>query len=130
MNIVNIGLVFENCEYCIIPIEYISSFHLGGVSDSISYYTRQNLFNKSKSANSLYIMFTENFYQYKGCTQLDTAVVDRIKKFADICHFELNFEDALPESYGIIWKDGSSDYENLGQTFDEEDGVLFLEIKS
>jgi len=129
MNIVSIGLVFENCESCIIPIECVSSFYLGNISDTISYYSLNSYINRSKSVGELLISFSERFYIYDNKTTCDEPVLDRIKKYNDICNITVYFEDGFQESYNIIWREGSTDYENLGQSFDEEGGVLFLGIK-
>lgn len=128
MKIVSIGLVFENCESCTIPAEFISYLHVGGISESITLSGRQSIVRNSLSVNNVNICFNDAFNTYKGETQGHTLITERVRSYMDICWIYLNYEDASSKHLGVVWK-GSGD-NNEAQTCTEEDGLLMLEIKS
>jgi len=131
MKIISINLVFENCEVCNIPIEYIYSFHIGGIAKSLSYYPYSQGFRKTDEASELMFVFTKEFLDYEGLTQFDTPIAQRIKKHMDICSVMVNYDDASTKTYGIRWKGADGDCisdENPGQSFIENDGEIIIKV--
>lgn len=123
----SINFTFENCESCVIPIEYIYSFSLSEISKTKSYYPNNQGISETNVASKLFVHFENIFADFEGVTTCDELTVKRLNRYKDICWFGISYEDGTDESYYVTWK-GGSDYENTAQKLETTSFGLTLEI--
>lgn len=104
MTLNSINLTFENCESVTIPIEYINSIHVGGISRSITYNKRNtiNPVTHQQTISNAYILFNGAFSVSNVQTTFNEQAYDRIKQHTDITYIDLIY-DTHCESYYVTW---------------------------
>lgn len=125
-----ISFGFENCETAYIPINYVYTFNIGEVTKSKSYYPHGQGVREYTVGNKLYVQFTKSFYDFTDKTTCDELVIERLKKWNDICWFTIHYEDGSQEDYQITWKytEDADPYSNEGQKVEDTDLGLTIEV--
>lgn len=126
-----ISFVFENCESVEIPIDYVYTFNVNGITKSRSYYPHGQGLHEHTVANKLYVSFVTLFEEYKGETTCGIPVKERLEKYNDICWFDIVYDDGTSDSYQIAWTNDEDDhqYSNKGQKVTTDFyGQLLIEV--
>jgi len=126
MTIKSVEFVFENCETVNVPIEYVENFSLGDVCKTITFSGGST--KESESVTRYYFVISKSFKD-SGCeTYFGDNGYERLKKHMDICWIYIHNQDGSQEEYGVLWKDEDM-YTNHGQSFEEFDDSLLIEVK-
>jgi hypothetical protein len=117
-----IDIVFENCEHIEVPYSDVHYLYIGDISQSI---LDNNILLKSELDLQLEL---RKYAKYARIILKNKPEYERIKQYNDITHIALMREDQIVECIGIDWKDGSSEYENLGQVVTVKDNEIHIRI--
>lgn len=126
-----ISFGFENCESVEIPIEYVYTFNVNGITKSRSYYPHGQGLHEYTVANKLYVSFKKSFEEYKGETTCGIPSKERLEKYNDICWFDIIYDDGTSDSYQVAWSNSEEDnqYSNKGQKVTTDFyGQLLIEV--
>ena len=124
MSLISITLVFENCEYVVIPKEYLTSLSISGITTSESYDVSKGTFRENLQAECIFLII-KDFSNLR--TVHDTNLSDRIRSWGDITCVSLNLLGSSDEDYQVNWK-GADPYNNEAQTYTIEDSFLTIKI--
>lgn len=122
-----IGFGFENCESVEIPVEYVYTFNVSGITKSRGYYPHGQGLHEYTVANKLYVSFQKSFSEWEEKTIFGTLVKERLEKYNDICWFDIIYEDGSKENYMVSWK-GEDQYNNSAQKTTHEEWGLLVEV--
>lgn len=128
-----VELVFENCEYCIIPAKYIHNFSISNFNSVLNYSKLNDLlkFDKCK-LNYLEIsndFLLNNFPRFnEKVINNHTNLFDRIKDGKDVASLKVIYKRNIktPELY-LPWND-ENEYSNKYQTFEIKEKTSILKV--
>lgn len=126
-----IEILFENCEYCIIPAKYIENFSLDSISSSIRY-SKFNGIHEFQNYN-LVLQLEDDYIRShypqfnKDLINDNTTIFSRIRD-KDIVSIRLVFSNSkiFPEYY-VPWDD-SNEYINEYQTISSTENSTIIRV--
>ena len=134
--LLKIELLFENCEFCVIPKDQIRLLHLEQFNQSINYSEWNGLhkFNncslETLQINKEYLLNNHSFMANEDHINDKETLLDRISKYNDIVSISVywimnNVE--YEKQYYLPWND-ESDYENKYQKVNIDEEVVTISV--
>ena len=134
--LLKIELLFENCEFCIIPKDQIRLLHLEQFNQSIDYSKWNGLrkFNncllETLQINKEYLLNNHSFMANKDYINDKETLLDRISKYNDIVSISVYWiinDKEYKKQYYLLWND-KSDYENKYQKVNIDEEVVTISV--
>lgn len=128
-----IELVFENCEYCVIPIKYIHRFSISNFNNRLDYSILNGLLNFSNCRLDYLEISNDfllnNFPRFnEECINKDINLFDRIKNVNDVVSIELVYKrKSKTVQFYLPWND-EDEYSNKYQTFEVKEKTSILKV--
>lgn len=122
----NIDVVFENCDYAVIPIDQVAFLEMKDVNKSLSLTAIKDLVEVNIVGDlRLGIKQDALAIRTKHC---NTLLLDQLHHL-DIAQVCLNFETEMSDTYFVVWNE-KNDFKNFNQINNYgEDGVTTIMIK-
>lgn len=131
-----IELIFENCEFCIIPKDQIRLLHLEQFNQSINYSEWNGLhkFNKCSleilQINKEYLLNNHAFIANEEHINDKETLLDRISNYNDIVSINIYwviYDVEYKKQYYLPWDD-KDEYKNKYQKVDIEEEIVTISV--